>query len=259
MSKKYSPCTASYFTPHQQACVDLADRRNARHSTVFGPAAKVQLARYSSPSFKTRPTRVKRKKATTKGVRSASRYVALYGIYASKKLVKSQLGLIHEVTASNNYGSSSFSFRRLYLDVYIEGSQTEFQLDSGADTSIISRDVLDTICPDWSQAPCAGPISLKSASQNKMNVVGTRWLNIGLVPDVREAIPHKFVIVGYAGQTLLSADFMYEMKLGIDWKDKTVAPIATWPSRQNANKLLKKPMYARSRICLLYTSDAADE
>ena len=134
-----------------------------------------------------------------------------------------------------NYDHSQFRFRRLYVDAYFNGVKLEAQLDSGADTNLISLDIINAICPEWRQLKSAGRLSLTSASSDPITVKATRWINLKLSEKDTHSRLHKFAIVDTKGFLLLSSELIYSLQLSLHWKKDHPHPFISWKNKSNSS------------------------
>ena len=233
----------------QQACIQLSDERNAQFTLSSAPVSvkqirKHDMAKLEMPRFST--TLARRRKKARAAKRALARFSTLYLLCKHKAVFASTIGTVNNAKGEN-FGSKKVTFKRIYVDIQIEGVKTEFQLDSGADASLVSRNILDSICPNWAQMKDAGKIQLNSASNTPIDIVATRWLNVSLTPDKHEAKPHKFVVVKHNNQALLGADFIFAYHLGLFWKSADITPYITLPSRYAERRKRLIPTTTRSK------------
>ena len=244
---KFHPNAETGLNMSQRACIDLLDQRNAQQAAPARAQAMSVVRRkgeWKPPSYSTTLAhRIKRKRAVKK---AAARYSDLFLVCKHREVFTSKLGTINSAKG-DNFGSKHVNFKRIYVDIILNGATTEFQLDSGADASIISKNVLDAMCPSWQSLPDAGKIKLNSASNTPINIISTKWLNVSLTTDLHESKAHKFVIVKHNNQTLLGADFIFAYHLGLFWKKSCNTPFLTLPSRYADQRKRLIPTTTRSR------------
>ena len=188
-SEHFSPCRSALLNDAQKACIRVIDQRNLAHAarilSLRADHSIIAPARYST-------TQIYRRKRMRAVKRALARYSHLYVLYKAKLALQNTIGIINRAQGKN-FGDHGHQFRRLYVDLFINKTQVEFQLDSGADANLISKDILDNIYPNWKNQPHAGDITLNSASENKIKVIETRWLPASLTKEATKL--HKFVIV----------------------------------------------------------------
>ena len=127
--------------------------------------------------------------------------------------------------------------QRFFVDFLVEKVATEAQIDSGADVSIISENVVDLVHPDWKSAKSANPVSLSGVRGKSLAVIDRKILNISFSPDERETFPHPFSIVKQPDLLLLSSQAMYSKSLGIEWPESQGTPFLSWRDRRGKKQL----------------------
>ena len=64
-----------------------------------------------------------------------------------KKLLREVKSVVNQEERTPRYDRNGI--RRFYCQLYIGGSTSEAQVDTGADASVVSLPVLRRLCPDW--------------------------------------------------------------------------------------------------------------
>ena len=81
------------------------------------------------------------------------------------EFVKSQDPKFHHSSQSKILNAHlTNSSQRFYVDFFVENVATEAQIDSGADVSIISENIVDLVHPDWKSSRSADPVSLSGVT-----------------------------------------------------------------------------------------------
>ena len=122
--------------------------------------------------------------------------------------------------------------KRFYLDFFLCGTATEGQLDSGADVSIISHNLIEMICPEWETFPKSQSLKVTGVSGTPVKVVDRRILPVSLSPDSEDEFPHPFTVVEEPDLLLLSSHAMYSKSLGISWDKSGQTPSLTWKDKK---------------------------
>ena len=233
--------------PQLRECARLIDQRNADHSASLGFCRRIQKS--ARPSLKSNASFRRKSRLKIKSFRrSIRRLNALYSIVYFKQRLKGELQ-IRGVRAGifSNFDHPDYKFKRMYLDVYINGVKTEGQLDSAADVNIISLPLLEKILPEWRKLPSAGRIKLTSASNNPIQIVATRWLPFSMSAFDTGSPAVKFAIVQNSGYLLLSSELIYSMKLCLNWNSSNYTPLLSW---RRKGRLYTVPVYRSSRYTI---------
>ena len=99
--------------------------------------------------------------------------------------------------------------KRFYLDLFLCGTATEGQLNSGADVSIISLNIIEMICPGWKTFPKYQSLKITGVSGSPVKVIDRRILPVSFSPDSEDKFPHPFIVVEEPNLLLLSSHAMY--------------------------------------------------
>ena len=127
--------------------------------------------------------------------------------------------------------------KRFYLNILIGDSSIEAQLDSGADVSVISENLLQTILPNWGELRSAENINVSGVTGQKMQISGRKYIPMSFSSKKEESFLHPFVIVKEPNLLLLSSEIMYARKLGIDWSEGGKTPFLTWSGSKNKKRV----------------------
>ena len=128
-----------------------------------------------------------------------------------------------EVNALNkrqlqDYPGESYNQIRGYAEVEIQNHRYLGFLDPGSDVSLISRNLLDHIWPEWrKEAPKAGDVAVTAYNDTKIPVTDTRWLKLRILHPDALAVPQKFVVTENRDQLLIGNDVKYTLLIGDEW------------------------------------------
>ena len=115
--------------------------------------------------------------------------------------------------------------KRFYFDFFLCGTATEGQLDSGADVSLISLNLIEMICPDWKRFPQTERLKITGVSGSPVKVIDRRIFPVSLSPNPEEEFSHPFLVVEEPDLLLLSSQAMYSKSLGISWDKSGEKPL----------------------------------
>ena len=130
--------------------------------------------------------------------------------------------------------------KRFYLDLFQCGVATEGQLNSGADVSIMSSNLINMICPDWKTFPKSHRLRNTGVSGTAVKVIDQRIIPVSFSSDSEDDFPHPFIIIEEPDLLLLSSHAMYSKSLCITWDKSGRVPSLTWkdkPGKQRSSIL----------------------
>jgi len=141
-----------------------------------------------------------------------------------------------------DFGTSKHQLGKLMLEVRIEDSMPlEGLLDTGAQASMISRDLLEKYVPKWRRLPDAGKIVMKSITQHKIEVEAAKWVKITFPGQPLDPILHKLAVTRDYGNFLLGEDFLHTvqpvLRYGPEGAINMEIGKATLPLRRKTNQI----------------------
>ena len=145
-----------------------------------------------------------------------------------------------------NASEKEFGVRRFYCNIYVSGILSEIQIDSGADVSLISKDVLLSIYPDWQNLPNAEKVEISGVTGTKLKVIASKVIPISFLPENSQGFNHPFVVIGDTGQFLLSSHAMYQQEIGIAWGEQDGKPYLTWEGATGEKNMV--PLFPHPRF-----------
>jgi len=226
----YKPCTSQNLSAGMERCKQLADHKNAASIFYVSHHQNSHKQILKQPSYATMQRKLKRQKL--RFFRAKRRFPHLYAIFHSKQHLYTTSGLVRRV----NFGSKGFEFKRLYFPLFINGNETEAQLDSGADCNLISHNILQVLLPKWDHYKFAGHIRLTSVNDDCIRTLTTRWLPMSLSLTDKPKL-HKVVIIRQDNTLLLGSEFIHDLQLGLVWKPDSNNPYLTTPRMDGSKNL----------------------
>ena len=144
-------------------------------------------------------------------------YKDLTAIVRMRKDIKSNLFVTKRKTKARlvRFDDKDFEAESLYFDVIIDQCTMPGQVDTGAEISVVSANVLNRVMPGWRQLKYAGPVDVTSGTQHSFKVITTRFLPLRLPHKKARAFQHKVAVVEDEDLILLGFHLLKEQGLSI--------------------------------------------
>ena len=129
----------------------------------------------------------------------------------------------------------SKSRKRIMLDVQLNGKSVPMQLDTAADVSVVSEELVKTV-PNITVSPCDS--SLIDYNGERIQVLGTAKVDVGYKGKEYKGLP--LTVVKGQRQSLFGLDWIGEVTLQIDLDNYNVHKVQNVQPEDSLSKLLER-------------------
>lgn len=109
---------------------------------------------------------------------------------------------------------------RFYISGYLEGFTYEIQIDTGADVNLVSKEILDTIDPNWKSRQSIKTPKVKGVAGDNLDLMCSKIIPISFDRDEEFTLWLPFCVLKEGSQFLLSGATMHQERLGIEWNEQ---------------------------------------